>query len=309
MDLYSLITNLSTAEFIINLSIQIIAVSLIGWIVMKLWRPSSAPARSAGYLAVLISIAILPFFSGIFNFNQVTWFESTIELPQQNKHQSREPLYNDIQNFESMSTGVKAQSDTFEENQTSFFTRDRILLAANIFGGIWIAGFIVFILRLGFKLSFLKGYMHNLSTDDSERLKNVYNSIKHVFNDRPMPEIFFSSSLSSPVTVGIIKPVMILPVEVRDITDDELKSILLHELAHIFHSDNFIGFFQHVISSLFWWNPIIYSLNTAYSDSREAGLLLISFCSISLSLWLNSTVFASDSLKIPSFMEGLRLTL
>ena len=90
MDLYSLITNMSTAEFILNLSIQIIAVSLIGWIIMKLWRPRSAPARSAGYLAVLISIAVLPFFSGIFNFNQVTWFDSTIELPQQNKLQNRD---------------------------------------------------------------------------------------------------------------------------------------------------------------------------------------------------------------------------
>ena len=71
------------------------------------------------------------------------------------------------------------------------------------------------------------------------------------------------------MTVGIIRPVMILPVEMENMSDDELKSILLHELAHIFHRDNFIGFLQHVLSSVFWWNPLVYFLNSAYSDSRE----------------------------------------
>lgn len=273
MDLFSLVTNTSTAELILNLVIQITAVSLIGWIIMKLWRPRSAPARSAGYLAVLISLALLPFITAMFNITQIAWFQSTIELHPPYTQQYEETFHNGIQNPEGMSANDNSQSkipeSTFRENHTSFIKGDWIIPAVNVFGGIWVAGFIVFILRLGFKLSFLKGYMHNLKTDDSERLKNVYSTIRHVFKNRPMPEIYFSSSLSSPVTVGIITPVMILPMEVEDIADDELKSILLHELAHIFHGDNFTGFFQHILSSVFWWNPIIYWLNSEYSDSRE----------------------------------------
>jgi beta-lactamase regulating signal transducer with metallopeptidase domain len=275
MDLYSLITNVRTAELIFNLVIQITAISLLGLLVMKLWRPRSAPARSAGYLAILISLAVLPVFSFMFIFNQITWFQSTIELPFSSVNQQTTNLIPvpEIMNQEQIAVTDSEQHEklhrVYEETGSSFLTRDLILVSTNIFGAVWIIGFIVFILRLGFKLSFLKGYMHNLSSNDNERLKNIYNSIKHVFKDRPMPEIYFSSSLSSPVTVGIIKPVMILPMEVEDIADDELKSILLHELAHIFHGDNFIGFFQHVLSSVFWWNPIIYWLNSEYSDSRE----------------------------------------
>jgi beta-lactamase regulating signal transducer with metallopeptidase domain len=273
MDLFPLVTNTRTAELILNLVIQITAVSLTGWMIMKLWRPRSAPARSAGYLAVLISLAFLPFITAMFNPDRVVWLQSTIELHQPYTKQYEEPFSHAIQNPEGMSANDNSQSkipeSTFRENHTSFIKGNWIIPAVNVFGGIWVAGFIVFILRLGFKLSFLKGYMHNLKTDDSERLKNVYSTIRHVFKNRPMPEIYFSSSLSSPVTVGIIKPVMILPMEVEDITDDELKSILLHELAHIFHGDNFTGFFQHVLSSVFWWNPIIYRLNSEYADSRE----------------------------------------
>jgi beta-lactamase regulating signal transducer with metallopeptidase domain len=236
----------------------------------------------------------------MFNINRIAWFQPTIELPysstntQENKtsvkeqHETLHNMYDktgsaslpnnrppilDSENQKKANvTGNKQDeipASIYERIQSYFFTRDRVLLAVNIFGAIWIAGFIVFILRLGFKLSFLKGYMHNLKTDDRERLKKVYSAIMHVFKNRPMPEIYFSSSLSSPVTVGIIKPVMILPMEVEYIADDELKSILLHELAHIFHGDNFTGFFQHLLSSVFWWNPIIYRLNSEYSDSRE----------------------------------------
>ncbi|MBN2418724.1 MAG: M56 family metallopeptidase [Deltaproteobacteria bacterium] len=273
MDFHSIVTNIKTAELIFNLSIQIIAVSLIGWIIMKLWRPRSAPARSAGYLAVLISLALLPFITAMFNINRIAWFESTIELHTPYMQQYEETSHDGMQKPEGMSVNDNTQSEisksTLRENSISFKKGDWIIPAVNVFGGIWVAGFIVFILRLGFKLSFLKGYMHNLNSDDSERLKSLYSAIKHVFKDRPMPEIYLSSSLSSPVTVGIIRPVMILPLEVKNIEDDELKSILLHELAHIFHGDNFTGFCQHVLSSIFWWNPIVYLLNSSYSDSRE----------------------------------------
>ena len=347
MDFYSLITNTNTAELIFNLSIQVIVVSLIGWIIMKLWRPRSAPTRSAGYLAVLVSLAALPVFTAMFNINQITWLQSTIELPYSSdgqqtinhipetvnqeqagfiiktqnvlpdslvneidtsvlssnlnqeilnnvqagagsnrRHETLHGAYEEtgtsfltpdvnpekINNVQAKATGNEqhvTSDSVYDETVASFLTRDRILLAANIFGAAWVVGFIVFILRLGFKLSFLKGYIHNLNTDNNERLKKIYGNIKHIFNDRPMPDIYFSPSLSSPVTIGIIKPVMILPIEMETMSDDELKSILLHELAHIFHRDNFIGFLQHVLSSILWWNPLVYLLNSAYSDSRE----------------------------------------
>lgn len=344
MDLYSLATNTGSAELILNLSLQVIVVSLVGWAVMKIWRPKSAPTRSAWFLAILISIAAIPVFTVMLSINRITFFKSTIELPlsyvnqipvpvnkidiqgnnndemadsiyeetdhifalpdqnianetgtpdetsspSKEQHETLHRIYDEtvsapltqnrfivpyIKNKQETHTASNIQDQlpvkSYEKSQSSFFTRDRVLLAINTFGGIWIAGFIVFILRLGFKLSFLKGYMHNLSTDNNERLKRIYNSIRHMFNGRPMPDIYFSLTLSSPVTVGIIKPVMILPVEMESITDDELKSILLHELAHIYHHDNFIGFFQHVLSSIFWWNPFVHFLNGAYSDSRE----------------------------------------
>jgi beta-lactamase regulating signal transducer with metallopeptidase domain len=344
MDLYSLATNTGSAELILNLSLQLITVSLIGWAIMKIWRPRSAPARSAWFLTILISMAVLPVFTVMLSINRITLFKTIIELPlsyvsqlplpfnktgipDNNNDEMADSLYEETDHLfalpdqniahetespDEIASPFKEQHETlhlmydetvstplthnrilvpgtenqqeihatsnkqdqipvepYEKSWSSFFSRDRVLIAINIFGGIWIAGFIVFILRLGFKLSFLKGYMHNLCADNNERLKNIYNSIKPMFNGRPMPEIYFSATLSSPVTVGIFKTVMILPVEMEDITDDELKSILLHELAHIFHHDNFIGLLQHVLSSIFWWNPFVHFLNAAYSDSRE----------------------------------------
>jgi hypothetical protein len=92
MDLYSPATNIRSAELIFNLTLQVIAVSLIGWAVMKIWRPKSAPARSAGYLAVLISISILPVMTLMFNMNRIAWFQQTIELPHSSINQLSAPV-------------------------------------------------------------------------------------------------------------------------------------------------------------------------------------------------------------------------
>ena len=84
MDIYSLVTNTKTAELIFNLSIQIIAISLMGWIIMKLWRPRSATVRSAGYLAMrCISLASPScFVLRCLALISITWFQPTLELPQ-----------------------------------------------------------------------------------------------------------------------------------------------------------------------------------------------------------------------------------
>ncbi len=46
MDWEVFLKNSHTAEWILNLSLQLLIVSISGWIIIKIWKPSSAPTRS-----------------------------------------------------------------------------------------------------------------------------------------------------------------------------------------------------------------------------------------------------------------------
>jgi beta-lactamase regulating signal transducer with metallopeptidase domain len=273
MNLNIFFTNARTAELFFNLSLQIAGISLFGWLLMKIWKPKSAPLRSAGYLALMISLAALPVFTALSAVCHVSWFRSTIEISRLYETQATESFILDSQIRESINENDDymrgISSEQSDEIHNGFLRPDRILTAMNAFGTIWISGFLFSIFRISFKFSFLHGFLQNLSPGNNERLDGLYDTIKHVFKNRPRPQIYFSASLSSPVTIGIVRTKVILPQKIVAMSDDDIKSVLLHELAHVFHRDNFIGLLQHVVTSLFWWNPIIYFIKAAYSDSRE----------------------------------------
>ncbi len=67
-------------------------------------------------------------------------------------------------------------------------------------------------------------------------------------------KIKLSPAICQPYTVGIIKPIIYLPL--IKCSDDELCYILLHELQHIKSQDNFKGAVFLIVKAIFWWNPL-----------------------------------------------------
>jgi TonB family protein len=53
------------------------------------------------------------------------------------------------------------------------------------------------------------------------------------------------------------------------VSDGELRAILLHELAHVYHYDHVLGLLQRFVKALYWWNPIVYRLSNTLSVARE----------------------------------------
>ncbi len=67
-------------------------------------------------------------------------------------------------------------------------------------------------------------------------------------------KIKLSPAICQPYTVGIVKPIIYLPL--IKCSDDELCYILLHELQHIKSKDNLKGAVFLVVKAIFWWNPL-----------------------------------------------------
>ena len=80
-----------------------------------------------------------------------------------------------------------------------------------------------------------------------------------------------TDKLTSPAVVGIVVPMLILPLSLlTTLTPEQIRFILLHELAHIRRRDYLANLFQFVAESLLFFNPAVWWISNQIRREREA---------------------------------------
>ena|GEM_PF-244126 len=83
-------------------------------------------------------------------------------------------------------------------------------------------------------------------------------------------KIYFSNIIKSPVTLGFLKPLILVPVaSINHLTTDQLEALLLHELAHIKRADYLINILQSIIEIVLFFNPFVQLLGKLIKKERE----------------------------------------
>jgi len=83
-------------------------------------------------------------------------------------------------------------------------------------------------------------------------------------------EVLKSSLVHSPVTYGLVKPVILLPTSlIFSISPEQLEAIIAHELAHIKRNDYLFNFIQSVMEVLFFFHPCFWWINHIIKEERE----------------------------------------
>ncbi|MEY3874638.1 MAG: hypothetical protein RL363_1359, partial [Bacteroidota bacterium] len=134
-------------------------------------------------------------------------------------------------------------------------------------------GLVYFLLLLIFSLGTIKQFQAlnkyrqsaNYASSHSwnEKLKSTYNTNKHY-------TIGFSTIVTSPITFGWLDPVIILPIAIcNQMSVDEIKLILLHEIAHINRNDYVIHLIIEASHKLLYFNPFSYLFVKEISLQRE----------------------------------------
>jgi len=78
------------------------------------------------------------------------------------------------------------------------------------------------------------------------------------------------SSLSEPGLFGVLRPALIWPSSLSaHLTDDHIKSILLHELIHARRRDNLTATLHMFVQVLFWFHPAVWYIETRLLAERE----------------------------------------
>jgi beta-lactamase regulating signal transducer with metallopeptidase domain len=84
-------------------------------------------------------------------------------------------------------------------------------------------------------------------------------------------KVVLSTLITSPVTVGYLKPVVLLPVAaLNNLSPAQVEAILLHELSHIRRYDYLLNFVVSIIHTLLYFNPFVKLFMNTIEAEREA---------------------------------------
>ncbi|HEU0065402.1 MAG TPA: M56 family metallopeptidase, partial [Flavisolibacter sp.] len=82
--------------------------------------------------------------------------------------------------------------------------------------------------------------------------------------------LYLSELVTSPITIGYLKPIILLPVAaLNNLTIQQAEAILLHELSHIRRYDYLFNFIISIINTILYFNPFVKQFMKVMEEERE----------------------------------------
>jgi hypothetical protein len=83
-------------------------------------------------------------------------------------------------------------------------------------------------------------------------------------------KIGLSDKINTPMVFGYFEPIVLMPISIcNNLSNEEIKLILIHEIAHILRNDFIINIFVKLTAIVLWFNPFSYLLLQKINLLRE----------------------------------------
>ena len=90
------------------------------------------------------------------------------------------------------------------------------------------------------------------------------------FGIRRKVTLWYSNTISTPMTFGFFKPVILLPVALlNNLSLEETETLIIHELTHIKNNDYFLNWMLVACETIFFFNPLIKIIGNRIRLERE----------------------------------------
>ena len=127
-------------------------------------------------------------------------------------------------------------------------------ITATILILIWVFGSISLLSHLLWELWLLRRLRKSTEAISTNALAiQVWSSLAGI-HKLPLPKFIIDENTQVPFTFGDRKPVIVLPKTALNWPIEQLKTVLLHEAAHIRHRDYIPNIVRRLACSFFWWN-------------------------------------------------------
>jgi len=135
---------------------------------------------------------------------------------------------------------------------------------------LWIAGVTVISIRTLAAWRHLGGLRRAADKQAALLLVPVVERLSGLFGLARRVDIGLSASISNPMVVGWLKPVILMPPAIlTQLPLAQLEMLIAHELAHLRRHDHWINLFQVVTETLMFYHPVVTMISRQIRIERE----------------------------------------
>lgn len=208
------------------------------------------------WIAVLLSM-ILPIYRLIPQ-------KEAQKLPLIPQNETRQP--ETVQNIEEAPRTVIAEGTPTLYREVNITPSYHIKLF-DLLAYIWLIGMCIYLIVV------ISSYMIYLIRKHKKAIRitenTVLNEAKKEFRIKRHIKIRMSEDVTSPMLVGVLFPVIYIPC--REIPDENMRMVLLHELTHYKRKDLLIKWLSLFVNAVHWFNPMAYLLCANVSEACEVS--------------------------------------
>ncbi|HEX2723672.1 MAG TPA: M56 family metallopeptidase, partial [Gemmatimonadaceae bacterium] len=123
---------------------------------------------------------------------------------------------------------------------------------------LWIAGVVFVLGRMLIGIAAMKRVIRRATPVSASGDEIVRRKSNGVIPARAV-SVMISSDVSTPLTFGLLSPVILLPAESEEWSDEHRAVVLRHEMAHIASGDTGLCFGAGVACALYWFHPLVWA--------------------------------------------------
>ena len=123
---------------------------------------------------------------------------------------------------------------------------------------VWATGFTLLLTRLLAASWLLSRAARGCAVAVDERLAQLVQTARKQLDIRQPLQVLLDQRSTIPMVWGTLRPRLLLPAEAVEWADSQLRSVLLHELAHVKRCDMAVQWLMQVACALHWFNPLVW---------------------------------------------------
>ncbi len=128
------------------------------------------------------------------------------------------------------------------------------------------------LLKLIYSYQFSQKIYRRHLIEMDERWQYFITNVAKKWNIPSTIKIFASVQVDSPLTIGMLKPIIIVPLaSINYLSTEQMEAVLLHELSHIKRADYFINLLLVLIETILFFNPFNQLISKVILQERESA--------------------------------------
>lgn len=135
---------------------------------------------------------------------------------------------------------------------------------------LWMVGLLLMSLRFLGGLAYVQRLRHYRIKPLESQWQETLLRLQKQMGITKVVKLAESTLVKVPMVIGYLKPVILIPVgAATGLSQQQLKAILAHELAHIGRNDYLFNLLQHVIETILFFHPAVWWLSGIVRTERE----------------------------------------